>query len=591
MKNKGENCIKVWEKNEIILQAENSYDNPYQEVDVWLDLEGPEFKKRVYGFWDGKNIFKVRIVATTPGKWYWQSGSNQTDSGLNGKEGSFRAQEWEEKEKRENPCRRGFIRKDDVGHALEYADGTPCFILGDTWWATPTYRFKWYDDNKQRDIGPDMGFKDMVRYRKQQGYNCIAMIAAHPAWANDGLEAQIYGDDEENTVLRSAWQQAGTNSAQDMHNEGGRPFQFPGKVPGYEDIVPDLERINPEYFQHMDKKIDYLNQNGFIPFIEVARRDISKVWKKYYNWPESYARYIQYIFSRYQAHNCLLSPIHFDYCGNSIPSKEFNQPIRLYIDKYGKPPFGNLLSTNAHLSNFRNFGGPENNKWLDLFQTGNWREHNNYWFLTEIYENQPPKPAFNGEPYYAGCPLGWPDDEPPEDKKEDALYCRSGMYGSVLSGGLAGHIYGAQGLWAGLIEPEADPKMWESLTWESGEQMQYLKKFILSEGEKYKKLVPEANFISPNKAGKAVGYKGWAYCAGTEEKDFFLMYFEKDCPRATFRGTTPEREYKGWWFNPRKGNWLEIKEKLTADSETGLIKIPEYPSHNDWGLKLLESDL
>lgn len=456
--------IKIWQKKEIILTAENTYENLYKEVDVWVDLKGPNFKKRVYGFWDGENVFKVRIVATSAGDWSWLSGSNQSDSGLNGKTGSFQAVEWSEEEKAENPCRRGFIKTSENGHSLEYADGTPYFLIGDTWWATPTYRYRWYDDEKERPIGPEMGFKDMLRYRKEQGYNCIAMITAHPTWANDDYPVKVTVDDEEETGIRLAWKQAGTESAKDMHNEGGRPFEFPGKVPGYEDIVPDFDRINPEYFKHMDKKLEYLNEKGFIPFIEVSRRDISQVWKKYYDWTESYGRYIHYIFSRYQANNCILSPIHFDYSVLSVLSREFNEPINYYIDKYNKPPFGNLLSTNAFGSNLRNFGGPDENDWLDLYQIGNWREHCNYWYLTEIYNKEPAKPALNGEPYYSG----WPLKKPPKDKEEDALYCRSGMYGSVLSGGLAGHIYGAQGIWGGDVEEEADPTMWEAFKWTSG---------------------------------------------------------------------------------------------------------------------------
>ena len=97
-----------------------------------------------------------------------------------------------------------------------------------------------------------------------------------------------------------------------MSNEGGRPFLFPGKVPGYETVFPDLNRINPEYFKYVDRKIDYLNEQGFVPFIEVSRRDASEVWKKYYGWPDSYARFIQYVWSRYQANNTVLSPIHLD---------------------------------------------------------------------------------------------------------------------------------------------------------------------------------------------------------------------------------------------------------------------------------------
>jgi hypothetical protein len=61
----------VWEKVEITLKATKSYDNAYKEVEVWVDLEGPEsvFKKRCYGFWDGGDIFRIRVMATTAGKW------------------------------------------------------------------------------------------------------------------------------------------------------------------------------------------------------------------------------------------------------------------------------------------------------------------------------------------------------------------------------------------------------------------------------------------------------------------------------------------------------------------------------------------
>ncbi|MFW5890794.1 MAG: DUF4038 domain-containing protein [bacterium] len=579
----------MWGKTEIILQAEDEYDNLYKDVDVWVDLEGPNFKKRVYGFWDGENIFKIRITATKSGKWKWVSGSNKSDTGLNDNKGEFIAEEWNEKEKDENPCRRGFIRASENGHVLKYADGTPYFLLGDTWWSTPTYRFKWYDDDEKRPIGPKMGFKVMVKYRKKQGYNSVAMIAAHPTWNNDEYPENIVMDDEDGTIIRSAWNQPGTDSAKDMHNEGGRPFKFPGTVPGYEDVVPNFDRINPEYFQHMDKKIDYLNKQGFIPFIEIARRDVSQVWKKYYEWPESYVRYIQYIFSRYHANNCILSPIHFDLDKDSVSSKKYNEAIYKYIDNYGLPPFGNILSTNAHLTNLRNFGGPKENEWLSLYQIGNWtREHDQFWYLTEIYNHKPAKPGLNGEPYYPGCKLGWPHGNPPKDRKEDNLYCRSSMYGSVLSGGFAGHIYGAQGIWDSAVEEEADPKMWEALEWESGDQMHYLKKFILSEGSKYQELVPNSNWVYPNKTGDHIGFKGWAFCAGTQQRDFFLFYFEKECPDVIFRGSFPERKYKGWWFNPRIGEWEKIEGILTAHESTGLIELPSTPSDNDWGLKLLE---
>ncbi|MHC4325739.1 MAG: apiosidase-like domain-containing protein, partial [Planctomycetota bacterium] len=430
--------VHVWEKVEITLHTEKHYDNPYTEVEVWIDLEGPGFEKRCYGFWDGDDVFRVRVLAVAPGLWKWNSGSNQADPGLNKKKGEFTAVAFSEAEKQANPCRRGMIKASANGHAFEYADGTPFFLLGDTWWSVPTFRYRWYDDNKHRPIGPNAGFKDYVRFRRKQGFNCIAMIAAFPNWSNDDKPATLKMPD--GTVLRSAWKQAGTESAKDMHDEyGNRAFLFPGKIPGYEKYFPDVDRINPKYFRNMDKKIDYLNSQGFVPFIEVSRRDIGQGWKKYYQWPQSYTRYIRYIWSRYQANICLFSPIHLDWTGSTIQAEQWNLAANRVIEKYGHPPFGTLAGTNSNPSTLRNFGHTDKAKWLTFHQIGNRRTHDLYPFLTEIFNATPPVPGINGEPYYAGM------EGAAGDTETSALYCRSAMYGSVLSGGLGGHIYGAGG--------------------------------------------------------------------------------------------------------------------------------------------------
>ncbi|MHC4146366.1 MAG: apiosidase-like domain-containing protein, partial [Planctomycetota bacterium] len=244
--------------------------------------------------------------------------------------------------------------------------------MGDTWWSIPTFRYRWYDDDTPRPIGPNAGFKDYVRFRREQGFNCFAMIAAFPNWANDGKARRLATDD--GTILRAAWQQPGTKSAKDMHDEdGNRAFLFPGKIPGFENTFPDVDRINPGYFQNLDKKIDYLNANGVAPFIEVSRRDIGQGWKKFYEWPESYTRYIQYIWSRYQANICLFSPIHFDTSGATIPAKDWNQAANRVIEKYGHPPFGTPAGTNSNPSSLHNYGHTDKAKWLTFHQIGNRR--------------------------------------------------------------------------------------------------------------------------------------------------------------------------------------------------------------------------
>ena len=586
----GADTVHVWEKVEITLAADKTPANPYTDATVWVDLEGPGLKKRCYGFWDGGKTWRVRVTATAPGEWGWTSGSEPIDPGLTGHSGRFTAEEWTEGEKRENPLRRGFLGATKNGHAFQHADGTPFFLVGDTWWATPTFRFPWHDDDTPRPLGPKAGFKDYVRYRLKQEYNCIAMIAAFPHWHNDGKGRGLKMAD--GTVVRSAWGQAGTGSAKTMTDEAGRrPFQFPGKVPGFEQVVPDLERINPAYFQGLDRKIDYLNAHGIAAFIEVARRDIGQVWMKFYPWPDSYTRYIQYVWSRYQANHCLFSPIHFDTPAQSIPAQAWNAAANRAIDTYGPPPFGTLCGTNSNPSSLRNWGHTDAARWLTFHQIGNRRTHDVYECLTEIFRATPPVPALNGEPYYDGM-------ENLEPGSADAArYCRSAMYGSVLSGGLGGHIYGAGGwqggLWSGEVEPESKWPIWEVLRWPSADQMRHLKHFVLSEGARYQDLVPRTELVSPNRSGKPNTCTGWAFGARTDDKGLALVYFEKDCPRAALRGAAPGAAYRARWFDPRSGEWSDAGGgSLKADAD-GRIALPAFPggddtSADDWALKLVK---
>ena len=581
--------IHVWEKQEIALIAENTYENAYKDVVVWVDLAGPGFNKRVYGFWDGEQTFRIRLVATQPGTWTWRSGSDPGDPGLEGKAGTFEAATWSEAEKNSNPLRRGFLRPTPNMHALQYADSTPFLAIGDTWYSVGTNRFRWYDEDKKRPIDSTAGFKDYVRFRKAQGYNWVNVIAAFPNWMTDGKPWHIVMNDSARTTVRSAWLEFGTGSAKNMDNEGGRPFFFPGKVPGYEEQFPDVDRINPEYFKYVDRKIDYLNANGFIPFIEVSRRDAGLCWHKYYRWPDSYVRFIQYIFCRYQANNTVLSPIHLDIIDETVSPSDYTAAIQSVEKKFGPPPFGTLLSANANPSTLENWG---ENSWVTLHQIGNMREHDNYWYLTEIFNLKKPLPALNGEPYYSG----YRDARGPGaanytrgaagGTELDDAFVRSGIYGSFLSGGLAGHVYGAEGIWGADIEPSAPVHMWDAFRWSSGAQMQFLKTFAFSIGRRYQDLVPLADLVSPNKTSVTLGYEGWAYCARTEDKELFLAYFEKGCPRSQIRGAKLNSQYLAQWFNPSNGTWADVGNGRLSSNKIGIIALPDFPTDADWGLRL-----
>jgi hypothetical protein len=228
-------------------------------------------------------------------------------------------------------------------------------------------------------------------------------------------------------------------------------------------------------------------------------------------------------------------------------------------------------------------------RWLSFHQIGNRRTHDCYALLTEIFAASPPVPALNGEPYYDGM------EDAEGGSEKAALYCRSAMYGSVLSGGLGGHIYGAGGwqggLWSGEIEAASKYPIWQVIQWPSADQMRHLKRFVLSEGRRYEDLAPATDLVSPNQSGKPKGNTGWAYCARTPGRDLFLLYFEQDCPQATLSGAQPGGKYQARWFDPRTGEWVgQGGAVLVADAE-GKAALPPFPggaarSADDWGLKL-----
>lgn len=322
----------------------------------------------------------------------------------------------------------------------------------------------------------------------------------------------------------------------------------------------------------------------------MARRDTGQAWKRFYDWPDSYARYVEYVFARYQANNVLLSPIHFDWYEQTIPAKDYSDAANLVMRKYGPPPFGTLVSTNSNPSTLVNFGNGEEARWLTFHQTGNQRTHDFYWYLTEIFQARPALPGIAGEPYYAGYLYRPGQDEAfhaQGGSARDDLYNRSAMYGNFLSGGFGGYIYGAEGIWQANIEPEAQVKMWDAFRWESAAQMKHLRTFAFSQGARFQDLEPIADLVSPNKTHQTMAYEGWAYCARTPRRDFFLIYLEKGCPPVIVRGAVSGANYEPSWFNPRNGEWTAAAGGLLKASVVGTIQAPPQPSGDDWGLRLV----
>ena len=82
------------------------------------------------------------------------------------------------------------------------------------------------------------------------------------------------------------------------------------------------------------------------------------------------------------------------------------------------------------------------------------------------------------------------------------------------------------------------------------------------------------------------GYEEWAYAARTPDKQIFLLYFEKGCPRSQVRGARLHSRYRAEWFDPRNGSWRDVGGGTVESNMIGSIALPDFPAEGDWGLRL-----
>jgi hypothetical protein len=610
------NQIHAWETQDIVLFAEKTYQNYYTDVDMWVQLKGPGFDKRVYGFWDGDNRYVVRLVATAPGNWSWRSGSNRADDkGLNDHSGSFTAVAWSAQEKKQNANRQGFVRVSPNGHALQYADGMPFFMAGDTWLAGSTWRLPFRNAPTSNDYqpGPGIGFEDAVAYRKKQGFNSVSMIASFPNWDADA-NPSTYAD-ASGIYLRNAWEKFGYDvstgkgtdasggvsawgsfTAKSMRDEyGNLPFAMSAQHKG----VSDFTRINPAYFKSLDRKMAYLSEQGFVPLLETVRRDVGPSWNAYFNFNETFARYTQYLIARYGANNVVFSGIHLDWIPKdfSLTAAQFNEALTYHLKKYGPPPFSQPVTVLIDRSTYAAFGHGEQVPWMTMHSVGNKpRDHRVSEALETQFKLTPAYPTINFEPYYTGWlheinkPAG---EEPPANSLRDNYFARAQMYGSVLSGGLSGHVHGTAAYdMTSTGEPAgARPQIWDALKYESANYMRHLKAFVQSEGSRYTNLLLASDQISPRKAPGSPedGLDGWSYMMRTAEKDLALLYFENKSVLPKLNGFVAGKTYTLSWFDPTNGEWHR-PISITADAE-GTLSLASFPrgekvSSRDWAAKI-----
>jgi hypothetical protein len=234
---------------ELQFRAGSPHKDPFNELDVDVEFVGPNGATwLVPAFWAGDDVFKVRFSGPEAGRYDFRTlCSDASDTGLHGQTGVLEVVPYEGGNAL---YRHGRIRVAPDRRRFEHQDGKPFFWLGDTQWQMFTSRLDW-----------PQGFAYLEDDRRAKGFSVVQVVAGPLS----GFEVD------------ESWHAHQSNQA-------GWPWAH------------NWARINPDFYDAVDLKIQGLVERGLMPCIV-------GMWGYYLNLigPERVRRHWRYLVARYAA--------------------------------------------------------------------------------------------------------------------------------------------------------------------------------------------------------------------------------------------------------------------------------------------------
>lgn len=505
-----------WQPLELAFTAAKDCADPFdfERARFSAAFTGPEGTRLdVPGFWDGGRGWKIRFTPTRAGEWsYVTTFTNAADSGLHRQHGGFRA----ESPAAGNPLRQhgGFLKVSSNGRYLTFADGTPFFWLGDTWWAAPAVNV------------PFEVFQRQVDARVAQGFS---VFQAH----------------------------------------GHRPIFTDSPIGAFEAVrKPDAETLR--YWRETDRYIACADEKGLVGMMGFARGDMFDPFSL-----NELKRLWHYYIARYGAY-AISFLITQEY--NIEPDKrQQHLPKLLAIGQFIKDTDPYKRAMTAHpWARSRDLRQAWGEPWLDfiMLQAGH-RRFESAKAYHEIWQRTEPKPFIESEANYEGFAS--------TNFVVNAAAIRRSAYTAIQAGSF-GFTYGAQGLYAGVLDrkqPLTTARWGPVLTWEEGlalpggAQLQHLRECY--ESVAWWRLRPLADAIQPATANVLVK---------VEPPDTFLLYYVSSKSASGefwLKGVPDGARYETAWFDPRTGKRSPLRSLVATD---GGLKLPARPDAQDWMLIL-----
>ncbi len=516
--------IAQWTVFEASFETANKYANPFTDIEVNVVFQNLESQWIVPAFWAGGKKWTVRFAPPVEGKYKYRiECTDKSNKDLNRIGPSFSVFKY----KGNNPLlKHGFLKVSAGSRHFEYADGTPFFWLGDTWWKCLCKRMTW------------AGFQELTADRKAKGFNVVQTVC---------------GPYPDENFFMPSWE-----------NEGGQPY-----------LAKNLSVVNPKYFEYADRRLKHLANSGIVPAIVGAwgRGDCNSM--------EAFGvvnikRHWRYLIARYCAY-----PVIWILAGEIEDETKWGQGQWAEVAKYVREidPYKHPLT--CHTGKGRR--GAEGDVCLIDFDMvgGNHDErkavaNETLAILTSACAKKPVMPVLCGETCYEGhMQQGFGDTQ------------RHIFWMNMLSGA-AGHTYGAAGVWHAGVEGDHgnwgawDRQPYDWTTWKEG--MNYPGSTHLGIGKKLLEQYPWWRF-EPHPEW-APGY----YAAGIpgEVRIIYLPrrnIYNWDGPKVV--NLEPDIDWHIYYFDPATGRKFDqgiIKAQIKGSDN--LAKPVEFkrnvPSPQDW---------
>ena len=336
--------VPVYQPVDLQVQVEKALAHPFELTfgAVILGTDGDRYT--IPGFFNGGQSFVIRFSPPAPGKWSFRTFSSL--AALAGLEGQLSAVE------NTNAKILGPIKAHpERPQKFIYADGAPYFALA--------FELDWLF---ALDHGTPNGIprtEQLIKEVEANGFNQVVM--------------NVYAYD------------VGWKTATDV------PQKYQYGAPDYSVFAggnkqPDFDSLNLAFFQHLDRVMEHLLQQGIVAHLMIY------VWNKKVNWPPMYStadnRYFDYVIKRYQAYPNVIWDVSkeaLDYGRCDIPYiNERIQRIR-QLDAYQR-----LITVHDY-----EYCRLEPDR-VDFISIQNWR-NDLYSLSLEALQRHPDKPVMNIE--------------------------------------------------------------------------------------------------------------------------------------------------------------------------------------------------